>query len=65
MPLKSYTVNQSRKVPKPQEPTPSGVGCRNTRCKGEMMYEEPRRQHPEMPDLARAVCGSCGWMGWC
>ncbi len=33
-------------------------------CDGEMMWTEPRKKHPELRELARAICGKCGWKGW-
>ena len=34
-------------------------------CLGEMMYDMPRRQHPELSSLQSARCDYCGWRGWC
>lgn len=64
MPLKKYEEAQREKVPAPPEPTPSGVGCTELKCPGEMMHVEPRVNHPELKGLQRAICGECGWRGW-
>lgn len=65
MALKTYVANQKAKTPKPQTPTSSGTACGEKKCKGEMMWREPREIHPELPELNRADCATCGWMGWC
>ncbi len=66
--LKSYGTNLTAKAPEPPKPAPSGVACSEKdsrlKCKGEMMWREPRIQHPELPELARADCPKCGWFGW-
>lgn len=64
MALKKYEDVQREKVPSPPRPTPSGVACTEPRCRGEMMYVEPRQRHPELKVLERAVCNKCGWRGW-
>lgn len=64
MALKKYESVQKEKVPPSQTPTPSGVACTEPKCGGEMMYVEPRQEHPQMPQLNRAICGECGWRGW-
>ena len=64
MALKTYKANQQKKIPKPDKPTPSGVACSEGKCKGEMMWREPRETHPELRELDRAACGKCGWRGW-
>ena len=63
--LKPYGAAQQDKLPNPLSPTPSGIACQESRCSGEMMYANPAQIHPEMPELKRAVCGACGWRGWC
>lgn len=65
MPLKTYAATQKAKMPVPKTPTPSGTACSENKCKGEMLFREPREKHPEFPELNRADCGECGWMGWC
>lgn len=65
MALKKYEEVQKAKTPKPPKPTPSGVACTEKKCRGEMMFMEPREIHPEIPKLNRAACGKCGWLGWC
>lgn len=65
MPLKEYKAAQKDKTPTPAAATPSGVACTEKTCDGEMMYVEPPQRHPEIPSLRRAVCGKCGWRGWC
>jgi hypothetical protein len=68
MVLKDYVEEQTRKTEqemaarKPAMPT--GVACTETWCDGEMMWTEPRKKHPELKVLARAICGDCGWKGW-
>ena len=66
--LKSYTANAKAKTPEPPKPTPTGVACSEKdsrlKCKGEMMWREPREIHPELPELSRAFCPKCGWRGW-
>ncbi len=64
MALKTYTSSQKSKAPKPSKPTPSGVACTEVKCHGEMMWREPKEQHPEHPKLALAYCSKCGWRGW-
>lgn len=63
--LVKYDTNRKRKAPDPPEPTPSGVACTEKKCLGEMMWQEPQQQHPQLPELHRAACGECGWRGWC
>ncbi len=65
MTLKTYAATQKAKAPVPKKPTPSGTACAEKKCKGEMLWREPREVHPEMPKMNRADCGVCGWMGWC
>lgn len=65
MPLRTYEANRKTKTSKPQTPTPSGTACDEKRCKGEMLWRNPREVHPETPKLNRADCGKCGWAGWC
>ncbi len=69
MALKKYAKEQAKKIKKEmaaQKPaTSTGVGCTERRCDGEMMWQEPRKKHPELKELARAICGKCGWRGWC
>ncbi len=62
--LKDYQKTQAAKLPEPQKPTPTGVACTEIRCKGQMMWREPRETHPELPELDRADCKKCGWLGW-
>ena len=64
MALKTYAANMKKKTPETDKPTPSGVACTEKKCKGEMLWREPRETHPELPELDRADCGECGWMGW-
>ncbi len=64
MALKTYTATQKAKTPKPPRPTPSGTACTEKKCKGEMMWREPKEMHPEFLKLARAYCGKCKWRGW-
>ncbi len=33
-------------------------------CPGELMWDSPRRDHPQLWGLARARCSVCGWRGW-
>ncbi len=63
--MKDYHKAQDEKLPKPFPPTASGVGCPEVNCVGEMMYVEPPQFHPELEGLRRAICGECGWRGWC
>lgn len=69
MALKKYAQEQAKKVKKEmaarKPSTPTGVGCTERGCKGELMWTEPRKKHPELKELARAICGECGWRGWC
>ena len=62
--LKRYETNQAKKTPDafPLLGEPSGVGC--TEGDGEMMIVLPEQIHPELPPLRRAICDTCGWMGW-
>jgi len=68
MALRNYAREQAKKIKKEtdaQKPiTPTGVGCTERGCSGEMMWTEPRRKHPELKELSRAICGKCGWKGW-
>lgn len=68
MALKSYEKEQYRKTKKEREAhkpaEPTGVACTETTCEGEMMWTEPRQKHPQLKELARALCGKCGWKGW-
>jgi hypothetical protein len=63
--MRKYEDVQKEKILAPLLPTPSGVGCTEEWCDGEMMYVEPALWHPELPQLRRAKCGECGWNGWC
>ncbi len=69
--LTPYKDNATAKTPDPKKPTPSGVACpqreRKPKCKGQMMYREPREAHPQYPELHRASCSfghKCGELGW-
>ena len=68
MALKKYAQAQAQKIRKEaaarKPSTPTGVGCTEPTCAGEMMWTEPRKKHPELKELARAICGECGWRGW-
>lgn len=33
-------------------------------CPGELMYDVPRVQHPQLAHTARVTCAVCGWRGW-
>jgi hypothetical protein len=68
MPLKSYHEQQTEQTVVstiPQPTIPSGIGCTETQCEGEMYYLSPEQKHPEYPNLKRAHCIECGWRGWC
>ena len=45
--LRNYQESQSEKLPVPEEPTSTGVACTEKTCEGEMMWRNPREQHPE------------------
>jgi len=62
--LKKYGEHQKKVVPTPEKPKSSGVACDEPKCSGEMMIKQPEVNHPEMPQLKRAVCGKCSWRGW-
>ena len=65
MALKNYHEEQAEKLAlTKKEPTSTDVACTEPDCDGEMMWDEPRRKHPELKELARARCGECGWKGW-
>lgn len=68
MALRKYKTEQAKKTKKEQAANrpsvPTGVACTERGCEGEMMWMEPRRKHPELRELARAICGKCGWRGW-
>lgn len=64
MALKDYSAAQLEKLGPKADPTPTDVACTETKCDGEMMWDEPRKKHPELKELARARCGECGWRGW-
>lgn len=68
MALKNYEKEQARKTKREQaarEPAaPTGVACTERHCDGEMYWMEPRKKHPQLKELARAVCPECGWRGW-
>ena len=63
--LKKYDDAAAEKQPDLVPPVASGVACDEPKCKGEMGYPQPAKRHPELPGLTRAVCGECGWVGWC
>ena len=69
MALRNYEKAQAKKTKQEsssQKPAvPTGVGCTERGCKGEMYWTSPRVKHPELKELARAVCDKCGWRGWC
>ncbi len=69
MALKNYNKEQVKKTKKEtaaQRPdAPTGVACPERQCDGEMCWRTPRLKHPQLPELARAVCQECGWRGWC
>ncbi len=62
--LKGYETNQRQKAPAPTPLEPTGVRCPESKCRGEMGWLEPRKQHPELKELDRAHCLECGWRGW-
>lgn len=72
--LKKYETNIKNKMPEKREPIPSGVGCSEKDCKGEMMITQPFEDHYSFgrrgepgaikSGLKRAVCSKCGWRGW-
>ncbi len=68
MALRDYNKEQDKKInksPMPNRPVaPTGVACTERGCNGEMMWTEPRKKHPELKELARAICVKCGWKGW-
>jgi len=63
--LKKYEAAVAAKSPEIIPPVASGVACTEAKCKGEMVYPQPAVKHPELKDLQRAVCGECGWRGYC
>ncbi|KKN84450.1 hypothetical protein LCGC14_0289120 [marine sediment metagenome] len=69
MALKDYNKAQAKKTKKEtaaQRPaTPTGVACTERQCDGEMCWLMPPQKHPQLTELARAVCSECGWRGWC
>ena len=62
--LKPYTKNMEAKLPERQEPEKSGVACTEKKCKGEMLIQNPKTEHPQLKGLHRAICNKCGWRGW-
>lgn len=68
MALKDYAKEQAKKTEQEmaaQKPAaPTGVACTEVKCSGEMYWTEPRQKHPQLKELARAICGDCGWKGW-
>ncbi len=69
MALRNYAKEQAKKIKKemaaqrPSEPT--NVACTEKKCDGEMCWLTPRQKHPQLTELARALCNECGWRGWC
>ncbi len=68
MALRKYVTEQRKKTTKEaaalRPSAPTGVGCTEPDCEGEMAWTEPRQMHPELKKLARAICDKCGWRGW-
>lgn len=70
MALKDYTEEQAKKTEQKVAArgpvTPTGVACPEKHCDGEMYWTEPREKHPQLKELARAMCndGECRWKGW-
>jgi hypothetical protein len=62
--LKKYSTNMNSKAPVEEWTDPSGVACDEKKCKGEMIMSSPIKNHAELPNLRRAKCNICGWLGW-
>ncbi len=69
MALRDYAREQEKKTKGEQTAlrpaVPSGVQCTERGCAGEMYWTEARQMHPQLRELARAICDKCGWRGWC